>query len=78
MPDDAKFRVSQYQLTLLRHNVPLNSIKFGGTNLPKEVPLDSARIGDKVHIDVQQVQRENFRGAVEYIPYNKHVMIELR
>ncbi|WP_460548467.1 GldM family protein [Hymenobacter daeguensis] len=78
MPYDAKYRVSQYQLILLRNNLPLGPAKvIGSLNLTNQVPLDSAQAGDKLQIDVQQVQRQNFRGVVEDIPYIKHFTVDL-
>lgn len=78
MPDDAKYRVSQYQIILLRNGVQLGATKvIGKLTIANEVPLYSAQSGDVVRIDVQQMQRQNFRGVVEDIPYIKQITVEL-
>jgi hypothetical protein len=75
LPEDGRYRVSRYQLTILRNNKPLEPTRTLKSGL--EIPLDSAQSGDTVQIDVQQVQRMNFRGVVEDIPYTKHFVVEL-
>ncbi|WP_201977867.1 hypothetical protein [Hymenobacter rubidus] len=78
MPDDARNRVSLSQISFLRNDTLLNppcivkgpSVDIGSINnfLP----------GDSMQVDVQQVQRQNFRGVVEATPYIKHFAVALR
>ena len=70
LPDDAKFRVSQAEITLVSGGLGRQTIRQGDRiNL---APIAAqARKGDQLVIEIKRVQRQNFRGAVEDFPINK-------
>ena len=80
MPDDARCRVSLSQVSILRDNdnillKPIRIVKGPNADIGG---IDNFQPGDKLQIEVQQVQRQNFRGVVEDIPLTKHFVVKLR
>lgn len=67
LPEDAKFRVAEAQVTLVSGGLARKSITVGETvNL---APLMSmARKGDQLSIEIKKVQRQNFKKDVENFP----------
>jgi hypothetical protein len=68
LPKDARYRVTRWEVTLARGSRPVGQ--------PKRVTSESAsladfasraRPGDRLVIEVKQVQRMNFRGQVENV-----------
>lgn len=64
LPEDARFRIAQAEITLVSGGLGRKTINVGETaNLG---PLMSqARKGDQLNIEIKKVQRQNFRGDVE-------------
>ncbi|WP_460611145.1 GldM family protein [Hymenobacter terrigena] len=77
LPDDARYRVSRYTVTCLR-----NGVAFG---TPRKVDGPQASLaevgdfqeGDRLQIDVQLVQRMNFRREVESLTMQKQFNVPL-
>lgn len=63
MAKDANFEVTGGELRLLRNEVPRQTVRISsGNNLAMRQLLESARPGDDIVIEVNQVTRTNFRG----------------
>jgi gliding motility-associated protein GldM len=64
LPDDAKFRIAQAEITLVSGGLGRKTITVGEqVNL---APLMAqARKGDQLNIEIKKVQRQNFKGDVE-------------
>lgn len=64
LPEDAKFRVAEAQITLVSGGLGRGSITVGeNANLGQL--LGQARKGDQLVIEIKKVQRQNFRKEVE-------------
>ena len=70
LPDDAKFRVAEAEITLVSGGLGRRTIRQGERiNLG---PIAAqARKGDQLVIEIKKVQRQNFRGQVEDFPISK-------
>ena len=64
LPDDAKFRVAEAEITLVSGGLGRGSFRTGSqVNLAAN--LRNARKGDQLVIEIKKVQRQNFRKQVE-------------
>jgi hypothetical protein len=75
MSTDARYRISRFQLTLLRSDTVIRKTRT--VNFPQagiKIPRDSVRLGDQIRIDVQQLQRMNSQGIIEKIPLQKTII----
>ena len=78
LPDDARFRVSRYEVTLVRGRRPaLPTKSISGPNADLNDVVQSYRDGDRLYIEVKEVQRQNFRGEVEPVNVSKQFNIPL-
>ena len=70
LPNDAKFRVAEAEITLVSGGLGRRTIRQGErVNLG---PIaQQARKGDQLVIEIKKVQRQNFRGQVEDFPISK-------
>lgn len=77
LPDDARYRVTRYEVTLVRGPRPAIPPKTftGEANLSDIV--NSARQGDRLYIEVKEVQRMNFQGNTETVNVSKSFNIPL-
>ncbi|MFH6983219.1 type IX secretion system motor protein PorM/GldM [Marinoscillum luteum] len=77
LPEDAKFRVAEAQITLVSGGIGRTTITVGETaNLTAIV--SQARKGDQLSIEIRKVQRQNFRKEVEdFNNYNRFINISL-
>ncbi|WP_035565942.1 gliding motility protein GldM [Hymenobacter sp. IS2118] len=78
LPDDAKFRVSSYEVTLVRGRrpaLPPRTINGPEANLSDIV--NAYREGDRIYIEVKGVQRLNFQGNVESVNVSKQFNVPL-
>lgn len=66
MPDEARYRVARFQVTLLRNNVPVDSLQtiVGPTTNWSELE-GRAHPGDRLRVGVQAVQRLTSYGKIE-------------
>jgi hypothetical protein len=77
LPDDAKFRVAEAQITLVSGGIGRRSITVGETANLAQLTA-SARKGDQLVIEVRKVQRQNFRKEVEdFQNFNRIISIPL-
>ncbi|MBT9394136.1 gliding motility protein GldM [Hymenobacter sp. NST-14] len=78
LPDDARFRVSRYEVTLVRGKRPvMAAIPVNGPNVDLSSVVNTAREGDRLYIEVKGVQRQNFQGNVEDVNVTKVFNIPL-
>lgn len=71
MPEDARYRVARFLVTVVRPGNSEEPLVFNGPqgNLSK-LKLEN---GDRLLIDVQLTQRQNFRMEVVEVPLKKHI-----
>ena len=65
LPNDARFRVAQSEVTLVRSGRAVQSAKVNGENLNISTLAAQARPGDNLVIETKKVQRQNFKKSVE-------------
>ncbi len=65
LPNDARFRVAQSEVTLVRSGRAVKSTKVKGESLNLSQLASQARPGDNLVIETKKVQRQNFRKQVE-------------
>ena len=78
LPDDARYRVSRYEVTLVRGKrpaIPTKTITGPEANLSDIV--NAYREGDRIYVEVKDVQRQNFQGNVEPVSVSKQFNIPL-
>lgn len=81
MPDEARYRASKYNVTLLRgEKVIAGPVAAGpGSVAPSDSTVREseklAQPGDRVKIEVQEAERQNSRGQVEQVPLHKQFLL---
>lgn len=68
LPKDAKFRVAESEVTLVRSGRAVKSLRPKGPDVNLSAFAGQARSGDAIVIEVKKVQRRNFKGDVEDFP----------
>lgn len=77
LPDDAKFRVAEAQITLVSGGIGRRTITVGQTANLSQLTAQ-ARKGDQLVIEIKKVQRQNFRKDVEnFGNFNRFINISL-
>ena len=69
-PEDANFRVTQVYIALARGQRKVDDITFQGPGGSITKLAQQAVAGDRYYIEIKEVQRKNFKGSVETIPFN--------
>jgi hypothetical protein len=78
LPEDARYRVSRYEITLVRGKRPaMPMIPVNGPTVDLSSVVNSAREGDRLFIEVKQVQRMNFQNNTEDVNVSKQFNIPL-
>jgi hypothetical protein len=78
LPDDARFRVSRYEVTLVRGKRPAIPTKtISGPTADLSDVVNSYREGDRLYVEVKDVQRQNFQGNVEPVSVSRTFNIPL-
>lgn len=68
LPEDARFRVSRFEVTLARGRRPAApTASANGSQINVSNLGNMAREGDRLYIEVKGVQRQNFRGNVSEV-----------
>ncbi|GAA4002375.1 hypothetical protein GCM10022408_12210 [Hymenobacter fastidiosus] len=78
LPDDARYRVTRYEITLVRGKrpaMPTRTINGPEANLSDVV--NSGREGDRLYIEVKEVKRLNFQDQQEEVKVSKQFNIPL-
>jgi gliding motility-associated protein GldM len=67
LPKDARYRVTEWEVTLARGARPIEQKRVSGptANLQSFVP--KARKGDRIVVEVKEIQRMNFQGEKENV-----------
>lgn len=68
LPKDAKFRVAEADVTLVRSGRAVVPVKAKGPDVNLSRMASQARSGDAIVIEIKKVQRRNFKGEVEDFP----------
>jgi len=68
LPKDARYRVSEWELTLARGSRPVvtEKIRSESFNMSQQI-LSQAKSGDRIVIEVKRVQRMNYQGKTEEV-----------
>lgn len=78
LPEDARFRVSRYEVTLVRGKRPALPVKtVNGPQADLSDVVNAYREGDRLYIEVKDVQRQNFQGNVEPVSVSRTFNIPL-
>ncbi|MFD2719096.1 GldM family protein [Hymenobacter monticola] len=78
LPDDAKFRVTRYEVTLVRGRRPALAPKtISGPQADLSDVVNAYRDGDRLYVEVKEVQRMNFQGNTEPVSIQKQFNIPL-
>ncbi len=78
LPDDARYRVARYEVTLVRGKRPVGGTRtVNGPQADLSDIVNSYREGDRLYVDVKEVQRQNFQGNVEPVSVSKTMNIPL-
>lgn len=74
LPDDARYRVTQWQITLARGPRPIGQpIRGTSETVNLSQIMGNARAGDRLVLEIKQVQRMNFRGQTEVVNVGEQV-----
>jgi hypothetical protein len=68
LPKEARYRISAGEVLLARGKRPLGTVQITSNLVPVSSLRGQAQSGDRYVIEVKQVQRKNFREAVEDVP----------
>ncbi|WP_235917479.1 gliding motility protein GldM [Hymenobacter busanensis] len=73
LPDDARYRVTRYEVTLVRGKRPVSGFPrtIDGPDANLSDVVNTAREGDRLYIEVKEVRRLNFRGEQEEVRMSK-------
>ena len=78
LPEDARYRVSRYEVTLVRGKRPAIPTKsISGPQADLSDVVNSYRDGDRLYIEVKEVQRLNFQGQTETVNISKQFNVPL-
>ncbi|MEA5137667.1 type IX secretion system motor protein PorM/GldM [Arcicella rigui] len=67
-PEDAQYRVSEIYVALARGSKKISDITLPGGGSISSL-AQNAQAGDRYYIEIRGVQRKNFKGVVENIPF---------
>lgn len=68
LPKEARYRVTQYTVYLVRGNRPAGQVPGNGPTVNLSSLAAQARPGDRIAIEVKEVRRMNFRDQQEVVP----------
>ncbi|MCF0050164.1 gliding motility protein GldM [Dyadobacter sp. LJ53] len=66
-PEDARFRVSQVEISLARGNRRINGVTLNGGGGSISSLAQQAQPGDRYVISILKVERQNFKGAISEV-----------
>jgi len=79
LPDDARFRVSRFEVTLARGKRPVQPTKsISGPQGDISDMGNSARADDRLFVEVKGVQRQNFQGKVEDVNMSRTFTVSVQ
>ncbi|RNI32519.1 gliding motility protein GldM [Rufibacter immobilis] len=68
LPKDARYRVTQYTVYLVRGARPVGQVQGSGPTVSLGNLAAQARPGDRIAVDVREVRRMNYRDQQEVVP----------
>ncbi|UOR04438.1 gliding motility protein GldM [Hymenobacter aerilatus] len=78
LPEDARYRVTSYEVTLVRGPRPvMPSRTISGPDANLSDVVNTAKPGDRLYIQVKEVKRMNFQGQQEEVNMGKQFNIPL-
>ena len=78
LPEDARYRVSRYEVTLVRGKRPALPTKaISGPQADLSDVVNAYRDGDRLYVEVKEVQRLNFQGQTETVNISKQFNVPL-
>lgn len=72
-PEDAKFRVSQVEISLARNNRRIGGVTLNGGGGSISSLAQQAQPGDRYVISILKVERQNFKGAVSEVEMGNQI-----
>jgi len=79
LPDDARFRVSRFEVTLARGKRPVQQTKSINGNVGDISEMaNAARADDRLFVEVKGVQRQNFQGKVEDVNMTRSFTVSVQ
>jgi hypothetical protein len=79
LPDDARFRVSRFEVTLARGKRPVQQTKsINGPQGDISEMANAARPDDRLFVEVKGVQRQNFQGKVEDVNMTRSFTVSVQ
>ena len=67
LPEDARFRVSRFEVTLARTKRPIATVTINGPSGDISSLANAARPDDRLFVEMKGVQRQNFQGKVSEV-----------
>jgi gliding motility-associated protein GldM len=78
LPEDARYRVTRYEITLVRGRRPaMQTMTIDGPDANLTNVVNAAREGDRLYVEVKEVRRMNFRGEQEEVRMTKSFNVPL-
>jgi gliding motility-associated protein GldM len=79
LPDDARFRVSSFEVTLARGKRPVQQTQtINGPQGDISSLSNVARADDRLFIEVKGVQRQNFQGKIEPVNVSRSFTVSVQ
>jgi len=76
LPDDARYRVTEWEVTLARGPRPIASKTVTGTKVNLGDWVSKARSNDRIVVEAKEVQRMNFKGEREPVKISVNASIK--
>ena len=73
LPDDANYRVNGITVSLARGNRRVGGVQLGGAGGSLGALAQDAQPGDRYVIEVESIQRRNFKGDISDVPMGRPV-----
>ena len=67
LPEDARYRVTKWEVTLARGPRPIETKQVTSTRADLSSFVSKARPGDRIVVEAKEVQRMNFKGEREKV-----------
>jgi hypothetical protein len=74
LPKDARYRVTSWEAILVRGKRPVSTKKFNSPEGNLSAFAAQAKPGDRILIEVKQVQRKTYTGASEKVKLGTIIM----
>jgi hypothetical protein len=76
LPNDAKYRVTKWEVILARGTRPLDTKRVNGPNADLSDWVSRARPGDRIVVEAKEVQRMNFKGQTEVVKISPSMAVK--